>query len=82
MIGMPSNANSPNRLSSSAVRTVRSVRRLVDRAGFVPTKTTGKRSICTLHGAKNLFEGMRDRPDLFRSSSDFNKEKYDMSSPT
>ena len=32
---------------------------------FVPTKATGKRSICTIHGTKHLFEGMKDRSNLF-----------------
>jgi hypothetical protein len=44
---------------------------MVDRTGFVPTKVTGKTSICTVHGTKVLLEGMRDRPNasLFLSST-------------
>jgi hypothetical protein len=37
----------------------------VDQTGFVPAILTGMRSICTVHGTKHLFEGMRDRPNLF-----------------
>jgi hypothetical protein len=59
----------PHSLSPSVVRTV-------ERAGprrFGHTKTTGKRSICTEIGTGLMFEGMRDRPNLFRFFSDFNK---------
>ena len=49
------------------------VSEIVDRTGFVATKTTGKRSICTVNGTKHLFEGMKDRPNFFLSFSDFSR---------
>ena len=52
-----------------SIPTIRSTMRTVDRTGFVPTKTTGKRLICTVHGTKHLFEGMKDRPNPFLSFS-------------
>jgi hypothetical protein len=45
---------------------------MVDQTGFVLTKTTGNRQICTVHGAKHLLEGMKDRRNLFHSFSDSN----------
>jgi len=45
----------------------------MDQTGFLPAILTSKRSICTVHGTKHLFEDMKDRPNplsfFFSSSS-------------